>query len=124
MTETRGEQVDDIMSTTDIDSDRLITFDEFLPWYRKMAEKHWRSTHGGAPVSLGPTPMASQPRDTQPVQGAVRVKLQASGPPPKPPVAASMTPKVSLAACHMIDKLRGCRTVRWMMRLPAYLVHT
>ncbi len=39
--------VHDIMSSTDINNDRLISFDEFVPWYRKMAECHWRSTHGG-----------------------------------------------------------------------------
>jgi hypothetical protein len=40
--------LDDIVSSTDKDNDHLVTFDEFLPWYRKMAEKHWRLTHGGA----------------------------------------------------------------------------
>ena len=101
-TEIRVEQVDDIMSTTDADSDRLISFDEFLPWYRKMAEKHWRSTHGGVPVSLAPAPAPVHgPVVTpQPVQGAVRVKLQASGPAPKAPVAGSSL-KVSLVACHV-----------------------
>jgi len=39
--------VHDIMSSTDINNDRLISFDEFVPWYCKMAECHWRSTHGG-----------------------------------------------------------------------------
>ena len=31
------EQVDDIMKSSDHNSDRLISFDEFLPWYRRMA---------------------------------------------------------------------------------------
>jgi hypothetical protein len=40
--------MDDIMSSTDKDNDSLVTFDEFVPWYRKMAESHWRMTHDDA----------------------------------------------------------------------------
>ena len=39
--------VHDIMSSTDSNSDRLISFEEFVPWYHKMAGGHWRSTHVG-----------------------------------------------------------------------------
>ena len=110
VTQTRTEQVKDIMSQTDIDDDKLITFGEFLPWYRTMAERHWRSTHGGKTVFVEAKMTTSAPQQpSEPVQGVGRVKLKASGPaasasgaPQQPePVqgAVRVKPSVRSSAC-------------------------
>ena len=119
LTQTRTEQVKDIMSQSDIDDDKFITFGEFLPWYRTMAERHWRSTHGGKTVFVEAKLTSSAPQQPEPVQGAERVKLKASGPPPRPAAPASapqqpepvqgalrVKPPVSSSACaHLPEPL-------------------
>jgi hypothetical protein len=118
ITQTRSEQVKDIMSQTDIDDDKLITFGEFLPWYRTMAERHWRSTHGGKTVFVEAKMTTSAPQQpSESVQGAGRVKLKAcspgasaSGAPQQPePVqgAVRVKPSVRSSACAHLRALRS-----------------
>ena len=49
------------MGTVDKNGDMQISFQEFIPWYKRMAEKHWRATHGGAPVTFEP-PKSEAPK--------------------------------------------------------------
>ena len=89
-------QVDDIMRSSDNNSDRLISFDEFLPWYRRMAEKHWRATHGGKTIVKEERP-APAPVPT-PAPAPARTKLAAAAPPAAKPSAPKLPspPKASL----------------------------
>jgi len=40
-------QVDDIIARNDTGNDRVtgVSYEVFLPWFRRVAQKHWRATH-------------------------------------------------------------------------------
>lgn len=41
----KGFMVQEILGKTDVNHDSVISFAEFIPWYKAMAQKHWRATH-------------------------------------------------------------------------------
>ncbi|EKX34774.1 hypothetical protein GUITHDRAFT_119085 [Guillardia theta CCMP2712] len=76
---TKMYMVKEIMAGTDNNKDSRISFQEFLPWYKRMAEKHWRATHRKEPspapkVKLGAAQTPKLPDPPAKTGAAVQFK--------------------------------------------------
>eukprot|EP00287_Rhodomonas_sp_CCMP768_P015371 CAMPEP_0196757388 /NCGR_PEP_ID=MMETSP1091-20130531/103637_1 /TAXON_ID=302021 /ORGANISM="Rhodomonas sp., Strain CCMP768" /LENGTH=191 /DNA_ID=CAMNT_0042106161 /DNA_START=81 /DNA_END=656 /DNA_ORIENTATION=+ len=80
----KGFLVQEILGKTDVNHDSVISFQEFIPWYKAMAQKHWRATHpkqkqklsAAPPPTQAPAPAVAQPPPARTVLGAGAPKAE------------------------------------------------